>query len=99
MSKLEIVLCAPVRTPISTFGGALKDTPATALGAAVVRETLRRAGLSPEAVDTVVLGQVIQAGAKMNPARQAAIGGGLPVRVRRPSPAPQWKCPQATPRR
>lgn len=81
MSKPEIVLCAPVRTPIGTFGGALKDTPATTLGAAVVRETLRRAGLPSEAVDTVVLGQVIQAGAKMNPARQAAIGGGLPVQV------------------
>lgn len=81
MSKPEIVLCAPVRTPIGTYGGALKDTPATALGAAVVRETLRRAGLPPEAVDTVVLGQVIQAGAKMNSARQAAIGGGLPVQV------------------
>ncbi|MFU5804176.1 acetyl-CoA C-acyltransferase [Pseudomonas aeruginosa] len=81
MSEPEVVLCAPVRTPIGTFGGALKDTPATALGAAVVRETCRRAGLPPEAVDTVVLGQVIQAGAKMNPARQAAIGGGLPVQV------------------
>ncbi|AJG19515.1 acetyl-CoA C-acetyltransferase [Cupriavidus basilensis] len=81
MSKPEIVLCAPVRTPIGAFGGALKETPATALGAAVVRETLRRAGLPAEAVDTVVLGQVIQAGARMNPARQAAIGGGLPVQV------------------
>lgn len=81
MSKPEIVLCAPVRTPIGTYGGALKDTPATALGAAVVRETLRRAGLPPEAVDTVVLGQVIQAGSGMNPARQAAISGGLPVQV------------------
>jgi acetyl-CoA C-acetyltransferase len=81
MSKPEIVLCAPVRTPIGAFGGALKETPAAALGAAVVRETLRRAGLPAEAVDTVVLGQVIQAGARMNPARQAAIGGGLPVQV------------------
>jgi acetyl-CoA C-acetyltransferase len=81
MNKPEIVLCAPVRTPIGAFGGALKETPATTLGAAVVRETLRRAGLPAEAVDTVVLGQVIQAGARMNPARQAAIGGGLPVQV------------------
>jgi acetyl-CoA C-acetyltransferase len=81
MSKPDIVLCAPVRTPIGTYGGALKDTPATGLGATVVRETIRRARLAPEAVDTVVLGQVIQAGAKMNPARQAAIGGGLPVQV------------------
>lgn len=44
MSKPEIVPCAPVRTPIGTYGGALKDTPATVLGAAAVRETLRRAG-------------------------------------------------------
>ena len=77
MNKPEIVLCAPVRTPIGAFGGALKETPATTLGAAVVRETLRRSGLPSEAVDTVVLGQVIQAGARMNPARQATIGGGL----------------------
>lgn len=81
MIKPEIVLCAPVRTPIGSYGGALKDTPATVLGAAVVRETLRRAELAPEAIETVVLGHVIQAGTKMNPARQAAIGGGLPVQV------------------
>ncbi|QET31273.1 acetyl-CoA C-acetyltransferase [Burkholderia multivorans] len=81
MSQAEIVLCSPVRTAIGTFGGALKDTPAPALGAVVVRETLRRAALAPDAIDAVVLGQVIQAGARMNPARQAAIGGGLPVSV------------------
>jgi len=50
MSKPEIVLCAPVRTPIGTFGGALKDTPASTLGAAVVRETLRRSGLAAETI-------------------------------------------------
>jgi acetyl-CoA C-acetyltransferase len=81
MTKPDIVLCAPVRTPIGTYGGALKDTPASTLGAVVVRETLRRSGLAADIVDTVVLGQVIQAGAGMNPARQAAIGGGLPVHV------------------
>jgi acetyl-CoA C-acetyltransferase len=81
MAQTEIVLCSPVRTAIGTYGGALKDTPAPALGAAVVRETLRRAALAADAVDAVVLGQVIQAGARMNPARQAAIGGGLPVSV------------------
>jgi acetyl-CoA C-acetyltransferase len=81
MASTEIVICSPVRTAIGTYGGALKDTPATELGAAVVRETLRRAGLAADAVAAVVLGQVIQAGAKMNPARQAAIGGGLPVQV------------------
>lgn len=77
----DIVLCAPVRTPIATFGGALKDTPAPDLGAAVIREALRRAGLAADLVDTVVMGQVVQAGARMNPARQASVGAGLPVQV------------------
>lgn len=81
MSTSEIVICNPVRTAIGTYGGSLKETPATDLGAAVIRETLRRSGLAPEAVDTVVMGNVIQAGTKMNPARQAAIGGGVPVQV------------------
>lgn len=81
MAKPEIVLCAPVRTPIGTYGGALKGTPASVLGATVIRETLRRAGLSADVVDSVIMGQVIQAGTGMNPARQAAMGGGLPVRV------------------
>jgi acetyl-CoA C-acetyltransferase len=81
MSTSEIVICNPVRTAIGTYGGSLKETPATDLGAAVIRETLRRSGLTAEAIDTVVMGNVIQAGAKMNPARQAAIGGGVPVHV------------------
>jgi len=77
----DIVICEPVRTAIGTYGGSLKDVPATDLGAAVVRETLRRTGLDPARVGAVVLGNVIQAGNRMNPARQAAIGGGLPVGV------------------
>ncbi|MDM0057662.1 acetyl-CoA C-acetyltransferase [Variovorax fucosicus] len=81
MPNPDIVLCAPVRTPIGSYGGSLKETPASALGAAVIRETLHRSGLAAEAVDTVVMGHVIQAGTRMNPARQAAIGGGLPVQV------------------
>ncbi len=81
MARPEVVLCNPVRTAIGTYGGALKDTPAPALGAAAIRELLKRSGLVPEKVDTVVLGNVIQAGVKMNPARQAAIAGGLPVSV------------------
>ena len=81
MPTPDIVLCAPVRTPIGSYGGSLKETPASALGAAVIRETLHRSGLDAEAVDTVVMGHVIQAGTRMNPARQAAIGGGLPVQV------------------
>ncbi|MBS0521825.1 MAG: acetyl-CoA C-acetyltransferase [Proteobacteria bacterium] len=79
MSKPEVVICAPVRTAIGTYNGSLKATPATELGAIVVRETQRRAGLDPAAVDGIVLGNVIQANNKMNPARQAAIHGGIPV--------------------
>ncbi|MBN3787805.1 thiolase family protein [Burkholderia sp. Ac-20353] len=81
MSTREIVICHPVRTPIGTFNGSLKDTPATELGSIAVRETLRRSGLDGAAVDTVVMGNVIQAGNKMNPARQASIGAGVPVQV------------------
>jgi acetyl-CoA C-acetyltransferase len=81
MPTPDIVLCAPVRTPIGSYGGSLKETSASALGAAVIRETLHRSGLDAQVVDTVVMGHVIQAGTRMNPARQAAIGGGLPVQV------------------
>ncbi|WP_291297711.1 acetyl-CoA C-acetyltransferase [Elioraea sp.] len=79
MTMREVVLCAPVRTAIGTFNGALKDIPATGLGAVAIRETIARAGLDPASVDGVVMGNVIQAGNRMNPARQAAIGAGLPV--------------------
>jgi acetyl-CoA C-acetyltransferase len=81
MPVREVVLCHPVRTAIGTFNGTLKGTPATELGAAVVRETLRRSGLDPARVGSVVMGNVIQAGNRMNPARQAAINGGIPVTV------------------
>ncbi|SFK52500.1 acetyl-CoA C-acetyltransferase [Sphingomonas sp. NFR04] len=77
----DIVICEPVRTAIGSYGGSLKEVPATELGAAVVCETLRRTALDPARVGAVVLGNVIQAGNRMNPARQAAIGGGLPVAV------------------
>ncbi len=81
MSKPDIVLCAPVRTAIGTYNGTLKDTPATALGSAVVREAVKRARLEPARVQALVFGQVVQAGARMNPSRQVAIGGGLPIEV------------------
>ncbi len=81
MSARDIVLCSPVRTAIGTFNGSLKATPATDLGAVVVRETLKRAKLDAAAIGSVVMGNVIQAGNRMNPARQAAIGGGVPVSV------------------
>lgn len=81
MQKIDVVLCHPVRTAIGTYGGSLKDVPAPDLGAAVIRETLKRAGLTPDKVQTLVMGNVIQAGVKMNPARQAGITAGLPVDV------------------
>jgi acetyl-CoA C-acetyltransferase len=81
MNARDVVIAHPVRTPIGAFGGSLKDVPATALGALVVRETLRRAALDPGALSSVVMGNVVQAGNRMNPGRQAAIGGGVPVSV------------------
>jgi acetyl-CoA C-acetyltransferase len=81
MSKPEVVLCHPVRTAIGTYGGSLKDQAAPALGAAAIREALKRAALAPEKIDAVVLGNVVGAGVKMNPARQAAMAAGLPVQV------------------
>lgn len=81
MKESNVVLCAAVRTAIGTYGGTLRDVPAPKLGATAMAETLRRAGLPADSVQTVVMGQVIQAGAKMNPARQAAIHAGLPVSV------------------
>ena len=81
MAERQVVICSPVRTAIGTYGGALKDVPAADLGAVVVRATLDRAKLPPGEIDTVIMGNVIQAGNKMNPARQAAISGGVPVDV------------------
>jgi acetyl-CoA C-acetyltransferase len=81
MSARDIILAHPVRTAIGAYNGALKGIPATELGSIAVRETLRRAGIEADMVGTVVMGNVIQAGNRMNPARQAAIGGGVPVEV------------------
>jgi acetyl-CoA C-acetyltransferase len=81
MANKEVVICSPVRTAIGTYGGTLKDMTAVDLGAVAVRATLERAKLAPGEIDTVVMGNVIQAGNKMNPARQAAINGGIPVDV------------------
>ena len=81
MSHKQVVICSPIRTAIGTYGGTLKDTAAADLGSVVVRATLDRTKLPPTDIDTVVMGNVIQAGNKMNPARQAAIHGGVPVGV------------------
>ncbi|MDO9096195.1 MAG: thiolase family protein [Rubrivivax sp.] len=81
MAINEVVLCGAVRTPIGTYGGSLKDVPATELGAAVIRETLLRNGVAGSQVQSLVMGNVIQAGNRMNPARQAGLAAGLPVEV------------------
>src|SRR6516164_1412864 len=77
----NVVLCCALRTAIGTYGGALKDVPAADLGSSVIRTSIERAKLKGSDVGTVVMGQVVQAGAKMNPARQAAIKAGIPVEV------------------
>jgi acetyl-CoA C-acetyltransferase len=81
MGAAEVVLCHPVRTAIGAYNGALKAVPAPDLGAVVARETVARSGIDAALVDHVMFGNVIQAGNRMNPARQAAIHGGLPVSV------------------
>ena len=73
----DIVIASGVRTAIGSFGGTLKDVPAVELGGIVIREVLRRAKISHDKVDLVVMGNVLQAGLGQNPARQAAINGGI----------------------
>jgi acetyl-CoA C-acetyltransferase len=73
----ESVIVSAVRTPTGKFLGALKDFKATELGAMVVREAVARAGIDPASVDECIMGNVIQAGNGQNPARQAALNGGL----------------------
>ena len=75
------MILSACRTPIGAFGGSLKELSAVDLGAIVVREAVARAGVVPGDVDDVILGCVLQAGAGMNVARQAAIKAGLPVEV------------------
>ena len=79
--KREAVIISAVRTPTGKFQGALKSFSAPELGALVVRESVRRAGVRPEDVDEVIMGAVIQAGLGQNPARQAALRGGIPFGV------------------
>jgi acetyl-CoA C-acetyltransferase len=79
MTSRSVVFAEPVRTAIGTFGGSLKDISAPDLGATAIRAAVARAGVRPDEVETVVMGNVVQAGTKMNPARQAAVHAGLPV--------------------
>jgi len=78
-SQHSVVFSEPVRTAIGTFGGTLKDVPAAARGATAISNAVARANIRPDEVETVVMGNVVQAGNKMNPARQAAVNAGLPV--------------------
>ncbi len=75
------VILSACRTPIGSFGGALKDLSAADLGAIVIREAIARAGIDPAALGDVIMGCVLQGGAGMNVARQAALKAGVPVEV------------------
>jgi len=77
----EVVIAGAVRTPIGTFGGAFAETPATQLGSIAIAEAIKRAGVAPDQVDEVIMGNVLTAGLGMNPARQASIAAGIPDHV------------------
>ena len=78
---MSALIAGYARTPFTRFTGQLAAQPATVLGAHAVRAALQRAGVSPADVDAVVVGQVLQAGAGQNPARQTAVGAGIPLSV------------------
>ena len=77
----EVVLISGVRTAVGKFGSAFKEVPAQQLGAMVLKEAVKRAGIQMQDVDEVIMGNVISAGLGQNPARQAAIYAGLPVEI------------------
>ncbi|MEJ2093784.1 MAG: beta-ketoacyl synthase N-terminal-like domain-containing protein, partial [Gammaproteobacteria bacterium] len=77
----NVVIVAAGRTAIGSFGGSLSTIPAHQLGALVIKSILERAGVKPDQVDEITFGQVLTAGAGMNPARQASLGAGLPYSV------------------
>src|SRR6516164_6963181 len=82
MSALdEVVVISGCRTPVGKFQGSLSDLSATQLGAIVVREAVKRAGVDPVQIDECIVGNVVSAGLGQNPARQAAIHGGLSPEV------------------
>ncbi len=74
----EIVLAGAVRTPVGSFNGALSSVPAHVLGQTVIGEALKRAKVDAREVSEVIMGQILTAGEGQNPARQAAIGAGIP---------------------
>ena len=74
----EVVITSAARTPIGSYGGTLKNTPAVTLGKVAVEEAINRAGIQPEQVDELVFGCVLQAGLGQNVARQVSLAAGLP---------------------
>ncbi|GFP77613.1 acetyl-CoA C-acetyltransferase [Clostridium fungisolvens] len=77
----DVVIVSAVRTAIGAYGKTLKDVPAVDLGAVVIKEAVKRAGIKPELISEVIFGNVLQAGLGQNPARQAAVKAGLPVEI------------------
>ena len=77
----EIVIAAAARTPVGAFNGAFADLEASDLGKVAIAEVLERAGVAPEDVSEVIMGQILTAGKGQNPARQAASGAGVPPSV------------------
>ncbi len=83
-SGTEVVIVSAARTPVGSFNGTLSTVAANYLGQTAIRGALERAGVDPEQVSEVIMGQILQAGEGQNPARQASIGAGIPVE------APAW---------
>lgn len=77
----NVVIASAARTPVGSFGGAFKNLTAVELGVIAAKEAIKRAGVNPETIDEVVLGNVLQAGQGQNPARQISIGAGIPKEV------------------
>jgi acetyl-CoA C-acetyltransferase len=76
---VDIVVSTPLRTAIGTFGGALRDVPATDLGATVGRAVIERSGIDPARINQVIVGNILSAGQGMNPGRQVGVKSGVPV--------------------
>ena len=88
MSSNSIVIVSAARTPVGSFNGALSSLPAHELGRIAIQAAVARAGISPNDVEEVVMGQVLQAGAGQGPARQAAVNAGIPLE------SPAWSLNQ-----
>ena len=85
----EAVIVSAVRTPLGSFNGSLAGIGATDLGAMVIEEAIKRAGIEKESVDEVLMGQVLPCGYGQNPAKQAAVKAGMPWRR---SASPSTRC-------